>query len=153
MNKLFISIDGVLSNKAHMEAKWEKRKNGDYSVFIMPEKVEILNKIRTALPGFDLVIHSHWAKSLGKDATRNALERHGITPVEFTPKKLTSDKIHEIQFALQDEAGPHRVVVLDSTDFGSDYLKERYGNVLFIKTDRAVGLTEQHLQEVIEWSK
>lgn len=152
-NKLFFSIDGVLSNRDHMKANWDLHAGGDFSVFIMPEKVRLFNQIRAALPGFELITHSHWDKSIGRAATTDALTHHGIESFGFTPKKLTSNKIHEVQFALEDHPGPHRILVLDSEDFGSRHLKDRYADVLYIETDRTVGLTENHVQEVMRWNK
>lgn len=145
--KLFLDIDGVLNTDPFLEKVWVGREVPDYSIYLMPEKISLLKDLIGIVSDYQLILHSTWGRWPGPQKTTEAFEKLGFTtPVSFTPKKLSSSKVHEVQFCL--DGSEESIIIIDDVDFSFDYMKRQYPQIHIVQPDPAVGLTAEHLNEI-----
>ena len=159
MKVLFLDIDGVLNTSDFLEANWKGRKIEDYSIYIMEEKVELLNKVFDSIEGLKLCIHSSWGKFIEVVKIKSALESKGFkywdNYIGLTPKRFSSEKCNEISWFLDSNRNITKWLYVDDDEFlHLRYIKNHYDMVgCRCLTDSKVGITESDVEYIIKFYK
>ena len=152
---LFLDIDGVLNTDSHMKENWAGRQVPDYSIYIQSELVGQLNRVMELVPDLEIVIHSSWGRILDRKTITAALKKKGFAYARsiygLTPKKMSSEKVHELSAWLADHQSATEWLILDDQDVGFDFLGVRYARSkqLQIRPEPETGLTPELADKVI----
>lgn len=170
MKVIFLDIDGVLSPHSNEKSK---DTHFPYHVQFSPEAVQNLKYILDQT-GAKIVLSTRWVGRLGFTSTVVVLASHGITGpyvvgqdvsqdkeehvnpndwitdsnkffgTTITPKKMSSDKCHEISFWLRDYSDKIDGYCVIDDDF--IHGQEEYQ----VQTEGTIGLTKKDAKKVIE---
>ena len=115
MNVLFLDCDGVVNNKQHLYAIKDKKVKGantlnDANLFHMkkavaPQNMWVLGYIMKEVPDLKIVISSAWRNHFDMIDFKELFKifkLDGDRIIGKTPKKLTSERCHEIKEWLDD---------------------------------------------------
>lgn len=163
MNLIFLDCDGVINNKQHILAT-KKFKTPpadtlvDADLFAMkrdvaPQNMWVLGFILDQLPDLKIVISSAWRLHYDIKSFKELFKIFRLDEtriIGFTPKKFSSERVHEINEWLDDHDGVTDWVVLDDHVVFNieDPDKERE-----FLTDSWVGLTMHDAFKIIKHFK
>lgn len=173
---VFLDIDGVLNNFLSHKEK-DSTGHFPYDVKINHEKVALLNKLLSTTKA-KIVLSTRWVSRIGLQETITILASHGITgpyvmpndvgeedvvkPMDWldsdakgkfygvlaTPKKMSSEKCHEIGFWLYDYSKyVESYVILDDDLIYSSSKEDRASRQ--VQTNPEKGLTEEDIKKAI----
>lgn len=172
VNLIFLDIDGVLNSKSSVLG--ERISAKDYQdvydkdeAYLAAESdnlsqqcVGVLNYLLKQIPDCRVIVHSTWTSYYPIDLVSKHLKRAGVDTsfiVGTTPKKMSSEKVHEIGFALHEiEDGDYEglegcevgeFVIIENTDifgWGDHPRKDK----LYL-VDDSVGLSYKDLEPII----
>src|ERR1039458_6917913 len=155
MKVLFLDFDGVLNNKQHMIATKDFITPGaetlnDADLFAMkrdiaPQNIWVLGFILDRVPDLNIVISSAWRSFYAFESFKELFKIFKLDPsriIDKTPKRFSSERMHEIRMWLEDWEEVNRkqvdwVAVDDHVIFNI----EDEGKAREFLTDSWVGLT------------
>lgn len=152
---LFLDIDGVLNTEEHLRVvspTWTK--DGIHKL-LRQENIGALNQLFDGLPATTkYIVHSHWSRRFDIKEINGALKKAGFRYTRrssgTTPKKLSSAKIHEVSWALDNIKTDVFYILIDD-ESGFEYLEQRVEQKgIFFKIDPKVGLDQAMVELIIQ---
>lgn len=148
MKVIFLDFDGVLNHDGPDPGNRMERAHGltNPSLALFEEKVALVERA-CQQTGASIVLSTAWRHHFSRSVIEGWLAEKGLTApiVGLTPSKMSSWRIHEIRWYLEDNPDISRYVVLDDMD-----LRDGRFN-LFIWCDPMEGLTEEQAEEAIAY--
>ncbi len=164
MKVIFLDIDGVLNSRNSTFIEDQKNLPGfsDYTdtkegkallLFhrdrLDKNSIMCLNYILEKVPDLQIIVHSTWTIYYSIEEVQAALEHMGLTKgriIGTTPKKFSSEKIHEIGWARQDFEEDYKeplekYLIIENSDIG---IKK---NIHLVDDD--IGLCFKDLEKII----
>lgn len=130
---IFLDIDGpmissrcrFLTKPKHVEVPWGQQTKRVFATFD-PCAVGLLNRL-ISLSGAKLVMSSSWAMAMNKAMIRRVLKINGIDPKHLhkdwiTPRKMSSYRVNEIKWWLDDHPDVVDYVAIDDADLDIEWV-------------------------------
>lgn len=164
VNILFLDIDGILNNKQHfMMLKELPKVSGadtlnDADLFTMKRDTNKMNfwclkYILDNVPDLKIVISSSWRNYYSIEQFKELFTIYGLDGeriIDKTPKKFSSERIHEIHMWQDDHKDIKKWVALDDHEIYTLEDPDKQNEVL---TDSWVGLTMPDAIKIIKHFK
>lgn len=149
---VFLDIDGVLNDNTYLknllDVEGKEKFHSDEPAFLVtkidPERVALVDRICKE-GNARVVLSTHWVVLFGEKVVTSLLRKSGLKAkiLGATPRKLMSERAHEINMWL-DRNPTDRMVILE--DVHPMYAMEERT----IRTDSEVGLLEEHVERAIQ---
>lgn len=160
MKVIYLDVDGVLnhaetgilqSSGPIIQQIDMENEQGIADVMIEPECMDVLNEL-VERSGAKLILSSSWFHVFGLEKTERILKLGGLKHdlMDHTPRKLSSDRHHEISFSLSDYPEITSYVVIDDMPKNWFYKhKSRVVQTYMEKEEGKGGLLPHHIDEAL----
>lgn len=161
MNILFLDVDGVLNNKQHFLALKEQGEplgkdtleEADLECMkrlTTPHNFWCLKYILDNVPDLKIVLSTSWRNHFDIEQFKELFKHYGLDGeriIDKTPRKFTSERIHEIHLYLDDNKNVKKWVALDDHAIFNLEDPDKVNEFL---TDSWVGLTMNDAFKIIK---
>lgn len=107
-NILFLDFDGVLNNYGLFVTRDKSKSEDLFDRDIDRSNLRVLNYILDNTPGMEIIVSSTWGMYFNIEEIKEGLVRVGMKPehanrfIGVTPKKMSSNRCHEVLWAVED---------------------------------------------------
>lgn len=160
MKIIFLDIDGVLNHSETSKNKLQNKsiividmndEQGIAEIMIEPDCIAVLNELVDKSEA-KLVLSSSWFHLFGLEKTERILKLGGLKHDLFnhTPRKLSSNRHHEISFYLAEHPKVTSYVILDDLPKDNFYKhKDKVVQTFMQKSEEEGGFQSKHLKEAL----